>query len=658
MSFLLSLLIFFLPGYAAARSLRVPFSRIEEFIFSFALGIGAFDFGIIFLGKQGIPISKTSIFMLVFLETIVPITLRWGYDFFKNRFSGTRNLQVESDRYFKRESSVFASTTGRERALFAVLLTLTVFIKVIYLSDTAIPTATDLGHHMYWSKMIVETGALPNYAKVVIGERDGTFTLSEPEPIADFIIGEHLPFAGVALVSGNGFFTAFPVNLLLLVDLLSLLAIFALAVRIGEESTKTIGLTRSPFSFGLIALFLAGPLFALASPEAKFVSGGVIGNVFGDLFIPVIFLAFFRALVEKNSRFFAIGIFLSLTLAYIHHLSTLILAFSLFGSFATMAFFNRKTMTSFAKHIAKLLLSPLSLIVLLFAGLFFFGVAMPTYLEVNAVGTAIGTPEKATRTGLSFLQASQSSGQARMAFAIAALSILFFAKVYRKTVMAPLLFGWGAILVIMSMWPNLLFLNIPSNRIANYLSIPIILLAGFTVSMIPNLLIKEKNRILSPIPGKLFLSFLLILFTFTALDGSSDNQKTLPAKPKAEETVQVFAASRYLAPHLDQTDIFLKDHIYLVADSWMKLFFMRDYSYPLSRGYFKRYDDETKQREQCTLLMISSPNLPAGKKCLSDLGVDVIAVNPAYDAAQFEKSTVFSRIYASDTVQLYSRFGR
>jgi hypothetical protein len=40
---------------------------------------------------------------------------------------------------------------------------------------------------------------------------------------------------------------------------------------------------------------------------------------------------------------------------------------------------------------------------------------MPTYIETQAVGTALGTPTKTTRTGLSFYQITFSSGEARVA---------------------------------------------------------------------------------------------------------------------------------------------------------------------------------------------------------------------------------------------------
>jgi hypothetical protein len=60
-------------------------------------------------------------------------------------------------------------------------------------------------------------------------------------------------------------------------------------------------------------------------------------------------------------------------------------------------------------------------------------------------------------------------------------------------------------------------------------------------------------------------------------------------------------------------------------------------------------------REQCTLRMISVPNLPEGRSCYSDLGVNLVAINPAYDMAQFEKSNDFSLIYSGTTVQIYER---
>ena len=86
-----------------------------------------------------------------------------------------------------------------------------------------------------------------------------------------------------------------------------------------------------------------------------------------------------------------------------------------------------------------------------------------------------------------------------------------------------------------------------------------------------------------------------------------------------------------------------------------QLFFLRDYSYPLSRGYFRRYTDEVTPREQCTLLMISAPNTPKGQSCFESTGVDTIVVNPRYDAVQFNKAKDMSLLYVSDSIAVYKK---
>jgi hypothetical protein len=85
----------------------------------------------------------------------------------------------------------------------------------------------------------------------------------------------------------------------------------------------------------------------------------------------------------------------------------------------------------------------------------------------------------------------------------------------------------------------------------------------------------------------------------------------------------------------------------------MKLFFMRGYGFPLSRGYFKRY--ETEGHEQCSLTMIATPNTPAGERCFRETGTDIVMINPLFDRSQFEKSPSFSRIYSSPLIQAYRK---
>jgi len=204
----------------------------------------------------------------------------------------------------------------------------------------------------------------------------------------------------------------------------------------------------------------------------------------------------------------------------------------------------------------------------------------------------------------------------------------------------------------MTLHPDWLFINIPSNRIVTYLSFPLGILSAFALTALLSTL-RDTNTKLR-LPSTFVFLICLASFVFIISDGSSDNNNTLLPQSKSLGALQTFSASSYLAKNSTKEDIILKDHNYIVADAWIKLFFLRDYSYPLSRGFFKRYEDNPN-REQCTRLMISVPNTENGKKCYTDLSVRFVIVNPHLDTVQFEKSHDFSRIYASDDIHIYAR---
>lgn len=641
-------LLFFLPGFLILEVFfpkRSAFVAWEKFLLSFGLSLGLLDLLMLALGKLGLPLNALSIASGAALVVIV--------------LGGAgRYLQKARSIHIDTEKEKEFSFSSLQTKLFLALLFLTIFLKIVYLFPIALPTATDLGHHMYWSKLIAVSGAVPEYGKQdVVVDDQGTYSLSSPQPIADFIIGEHLPFAALHIFSGLDFLSAFPVLFLLLVNLLGVMALVLLAYRLALD---IIPLTRFDRFFtgpniALCTLFFFGPLYSLASPQARFVSGGVVGNVLGNLFIPLILLLFFRGLREKNPSFLAFGFFLTFVLAYTHHLSTLILLFVLFAVALVYLIAHHQELLGILKEWRRIFLQPAPLSVLGCLFLFFLTVAVPTYLDKGALDTALGTPSKTTRTGLSFLQISASSGEARVALGLVGLSLLLFFSHLRKSYAGALLLGWGGILLVMTLFPSALFIDIPSNRIGSYLSFPLGLLAAGTLTVFYALLFQPKaeRQKHSPLPSWLLCLALLTPLAFTSGSGSYDNGQSLVTGRSAEAAVQTYAVSEYLARSLGQNDVILKDHNYVTADAWMKTFFLRDYGYPLSRGLFRRY--EGSAREQCTLLMIAVPNTPRGEKCFLETGTNYIVVNPEFDATQFEKSKNFSRVYSSDTIHVYAR---
>lgn len=629
--FFTALTLILTAGYVLWRTFFVShetYLRLEALLFSFVLGITFIDFSLIAFGKLGVPLG-VSIIAFLCLSLILLGILR-------------RRQHNPRAPLFHEHHILPLIRSKKGRTLFLLLFALTIFIKVLYLSNAIVPTATDLGHHLYWAKIITETRALPIYQESDVIDEPGNIHLAAPTPIADFIIGEHLPFAALAFLTGENFFSAFPVVFLFLINLLSLLALVVLAYRLVDGSSLKQWFT--PELAALSTLFLFGPLYTLASPQEKFVSGGVIGNTFGNLFIPLILLLFLRAFQEKNSRLLSLGFVFSFTLAYTHHLSTLILLYALVGIALCLILSHLSTLKTLTQNLLSTFLKPAPLITLLLALGFFFFVAMPTYIETHAVGTALGTPTKVTRIGLSLNQISATAGEARFALGLVGLAIT--GLIFRRSFTASLVIGWTLMLFLMSYRPDWLFLNIPSNRIGTYFSFPMGIAAGLGLTW---LLVITRQKI----RGLLSSMLLGTLLIFALVSGLTDNGQSLLATPKSTEALETFAASRYLATHLEPEDIVLKDHNYIVADAWMKHFFMRDYFFPLSRGYFSRY--ESSDRERCTLDMIAIPNTPRAQACFDGTNTKYIIINPRFDAAQFEKSPDFSRVYASDKIHIYAR---
>jgi hypothetical protein len=530
------------------------------------------------------------------------------------------------------------------------------FLKVFYLGQTILPTATDLGHHLYWTQSISVHQSLPLYQKqdIVQAEND-SYALSAPEPISDFIVGEHIPLALLHTLTNNSYFSAEPLLLLFLLNIAAFLALTSLAFRFGQSLIKNlIWKTVTPEHFFLGGLFLFGCLFSLASPEAKFISGGVVGNLFGNFFLPLILLFFILTLEAKNTALLLTLLFLSTTLAYTHHLSTFILLYVI-ATFVILSpfFLGRETLIRWKEWLALSLRRP----ILLFCfGLiaFAFFIALPTYLETQALGTAIGTPIKETRTGLTLFQLTLSNSAWKVGASFFMLCLIPFLKNFRRSPAGILLFAWGSILLIMTLKPGLLFVNIPSNRIANYTSFPLGVLSLGTFFFILTTLQKDFLFFTRDILKKPILLFgITLLFLSLILPGLGDNAHTLTTQSQGQYVLETFEAATYLKKNSTEKDLILKDHNFIEAsDTWMKLFFDRGYNYPLSRSFFKRYEDNP-DREQCTLAMISTPNTPLAQKCYSELRVRFIIVNPKFDSAQFQKNASFSQIYSSPNITIF-----
>jgi hypothetical protein len=635
-------LVLFLPGYFLLSAIEIRkklFSPFERFVMVFGISIIFIDFLLILLGRAGILITRTSLLFSLAIFFLICLSAR---HLLKQRQHPKDNAaEITEDR-----NHLIAFSKNQSKLIILIVL-LTIFIKTIYLSGTIFPSATDLGHHTFWINKIIATGKLPEYAKSDIEKIDGNYQISEPKPIADFIIGEHLIFAATGLISADKPISVSPTLILYLINIFSILAVFILSIRLFEE-----------FSWGknaaIIVLFIIGPLYAISSAQAKFVSGGVIGNILGNFFIPTSLYFYWRAVHERKSIFFFFAVLFTFTLFYTHHLSALIFGLILavfILIFLVLSLGNKKTLFSNVQAWIKLITSPPVLILMALAVIFFFFIYTPSYFKTKAVDTVIGSPTKSTKQGFSFSTISSLTGEARMTLGIIGclISILFLRK---NKYLVALILSWTGVIFIMSWKPGWIHLNIPSVRVTNYLAFPISVGAGFAIGWIFNS-IKESRGKKIIIPKNILVFFFAMIIIFIIYGGFFDNSQTLKS-PSTFDAVKTFHAAKYLSQKTGDSDLILKDHNFISSDAWMKIYFMKDYNYPLTRSYFFRYD-ENQNREQCTSITISSPDSDDAKKCYQDLGMNFIVVNPAYDSVQFQSLSEFSRVYDNEKIIIYNR---
>jgi hypothetical protein len=633
------ILVIFLPGYFLlnlVEARRKYFTLLEKVVISAGLGIIASSFIIITIGKLGISINKTSVILsLIFFILLLQILT--------HIIKKSPDTSPLPDKNITGENNI-TTFSKNQLILIILILFLTIFIKTTYLAGTIFPSATDLGHHTYWINKIVLDGKLPVYEKTDVIEENSGYAISQPEPIADFIIGEHLFLASISLVSGLNPFSVFPTLILFLINILSVLAIFILALRIFRD--RSWGKNAAIFS-----LFLLGPLYAISGSQTKFVSGGVIGNILGNLLIPIAFYFFWRAIREKKAEFFSLALFISFSLFYVHHLSALIFSFIillfLISFFLSGIIFGKKN-SGEDLNFFYFLKNPLIIILLASCAIFFFFVYTPSYIATNAVTTIVGEATKTTKQGISFTNLFYQVGQARMAFALVGLVILFFFA--RSRLLFSFILSWFAVIFLMSWKPGLFQINIPSARVANYLPFPAAISAAAAAAWIFAKISAKK----SDLPAIFGIIFFLTIVSFSLAGGFYDNSQSLRANT-SKEPAMTYHAAQYLSQKTGANDVILKDHNFIAADSWMKIFFMKDYNYPLTRSLFFRYE-ENSAREHCTLWMISEPQSSEAQKCFSDLGVNFLVINPALDSAQFKKTNNFWNVYSSDNVAIFYKY--
>jgi hypothetical protein len=570
------------------------------------------DFSVLIANKMGIPISG------IMMVGVILIISLLSFIVYQHRFQKKKGKkEISSEEVL--ESEKLFDFSFWQAIFILVSLVLAIFVRTAYLADTIVPSSTDLGHHMYWVQTIIDSGRLPNYG------------------MPDFIIGEHIIFAVFNLISGLKVMSAFPSLILFFMNITGIFTLAILVARLFKKRTAT-----------AMSFFAAGVLYAISAPQGKYISGGVVGNVIGDMLIPVVLYFLYRALKEKNSVFAGLFVFSAAGLFYTHHLSGFIFLYSMAAIILAYLALNFRRIFEIIGDWLKIFLKPFPLAILAIGIFVLIFIYTPSFLDKSAIGQATGTPSKDTRVGLTLDQIEMNVGSARLLLGAIGLIILIL-KLKPKKYKYSFSLGWAAILLLMAYKPGWIYVNIPSSRIGNYLFLPFSLISAYALAKYFELFKRSSTKFFASV-----LLYTLLFFVIT--DGLSDSADAFKTKNQYQEAVQTFHSAAYLAQNLDTSqDVLLKDHVSIYGDSWYKLFFMKDYKYPLSRGLLSRYIDPTKPRETCTRDMISTPETESAKFCFSETGVNYLALNAQLEGNSFEKYPDFSKVYSSNYISVFRK---
>ncbi len=639
---LVTTLVLFLPGWLFLNIfLNAKLTKLETFILSVPLSFSISTLLILIFDKFDIPITKTNISLILICLLLFEFII----------------YKLKKPNKFLEEKKL----SKTQLSLLLISIVLMVGIKAGFLINTIFPTATDLGHHMFWVEKIISSEKLTSYSKIKVIPKDITKAptssaeFSAPEPIADFIIGEHIIFVIISLLNDVSVVSAFPSLVLFVINIFTAFVLLILAFRLFDKFPQ--GKNSAILSF----LFI-GPLYAISGAQEKFVSGGVIGNIIGNLLILSILFFLFISLTKKSKKSLFVAILLIFTIIYTHHLSTFILIYTLFGIILTLFFTNFKEISKLLKTWFSLVFYTPTIIFTILFFLFLIFVYTPSYLNHNAISSATGAPSKSTRTGIELTQLKQMLGDARLSLAIAGfifVAILFSKNKYAKNISKNLdsypyflstytkaiLMGWFGVILLMIMYPQLLKVNIISTRIATFLAFPSALLTGFLLAWL-------NSSIPKTFPKRISVFLFTSLFLFIFSNGLLDSNNSLKSVPNTQEAVETFHSAKYLSKNLNDNTWILKDHNYITSDTWFKVFLSKDYSNPLSRSYFKRYKSHPN-REHCTLSMISNPNSQLSSDCFESLSIGPVVVNTSQDGQKFSNKSRFSKIYQNNDLSIY-----
>ena len=248
------LALFIIPGITIFRLLN-PSSKtnLEKFLLVVPLSLFYNYLTYLTLNYLGIPINQISLIVSIFFCILLSLLIK------------SPDL-----RNFSKPKKLPNLNLGQ--ITFIIILLFALFLRIILTLGNIYPFSTDISNHLFYARKIVEFGSLPTY------------------PDASFVVGEHIFLSYVPIFSGAPIIGYTPVLGLLIINILTILALYQLSRQISK-SAFTQNFTLFLFSF----------LFLLGNSQLNFVFGGVVGNVLGYYLIASAILLTIMTYTKKSS---------------------------------------------------------------------------------------------------------------------------------------------------------------------------------------------------------------------------------------------------------------------------------------------------------------------------------------------------------------------
>lgn len=621
-------------------SSRIFIKKYFIYLFAPALGLFLLDALILTLGKLGVALTFPPIVLSFALVNI----LLWAIE---KRFlkSSVNNLPLK-----------VGAKTRRILFLFVLIWTLSVAIRTIYYMPDVLAQDTDLGHHMYWSQSLIKEENIPQY------------------DTSEVIVGEHLIFSVISILSGVNLLSAMPLIIISLFNLLTIFTLSFLALLVSGNRFTAIN-----------TLLLIGIYYAIDPPQARFVNGGVIGNTIGNYIILLIFALavqfysvwssrFLSNLSEKKTKLINLSspillaiILLLAGLFYTHHLSTFLLLISILFFLLLLLFLypliNRNWLR-YSKEVAifikRIILTPQIIIGLLIVTALPALIYIPHYLSSSAISEVAREPLKDTHLGVPLSSLPGKIGWIKLM--LAAIGIIYTLITLKKLIARIkdksklnlasangllIITVWLLPLSILSFYPQIFYIDLPSRRVVNYLVFPLTILAAIGMTQAILEIRRRKLRY-----SKIILGIFLLL---VIIEGTTDFRSTFSWQNKFQETVELYKASEYLAQKTDENSLMLKDHSSIAGDSWIKFFLLRGYDYFISRTYDYKYVnlDPRNLVDACPREMIIVPESSISSECYRQTRINYVILKPEGDEFLFWKAQNFNPVYLSDSIAVF-----